>query len=620
MSKKNKKMDELEKYDEFGGNGGNAVQSGYNGYGAYDSPYGGLPYGGADPYALPAGAPAPENAETTERKKEHTKAGGYKAFSLILFLLAAGGLFVGLLSKWVSFFAPHITAGTDGALNSSLLGVIIEVFKGFGSETIWQRPPFSLENGLLGLCITLRYYFIFVLIAAVLVSLICTIVAFVNGGAAKKCMYTSAGFVLLAYGGLFLLTLISLSVGLSMVSTITGTAITLRDIIDMPTALIAGVTLLIIIFAAIIRKKGAGLLNAFTLLLTCAAIFAIFFPQVSLSGNTVLDAQLAFTKGAEINLVVRIAIIALVALSLLNLVVSCARLGATRRYPFDAVRYGLMFAAAALLAIMYIAKPASGTAPDWTSLSRLPVLLLLISTFTAFLTALLAAVVKSVKARKARKAEKAEELPPVDEEAQFAALAGGAAGSGTNPAHYTESRPEYVSADVEEMETEDGTPVYVINEPPAPAPAPKPAPAPLTDFEKNMAALARGERSSRKAESTDDYMPPRTPVQQPMQPPVFRPSLSKEPPRRPQPAPSSVYDNTQYTYDPFINSLTPQEKNEFGDIFIANKFGANAYLPAYVIGGDNREFFTKVFIYLGRYRDFVSVGLLEKMYAFVNRQ
>ena len=51
MSKKNKKMDELEKYDEFGGNGGNAVQSGYNGYGAYDSPYGGLPYGGADPYA-----------------------------------------------------------------------------------------------------------------------------------------------------------------------------------------------------------------------------------------------------------------------------------------------------------------------------------------------------------------------------------------------------------------------------------------------------------------------------------------------------------------------------------------------------------------------------------------
>ena len=175
-----------------------------------------------------------------------------------------------------------------------------------------------------------------------------------------------------------------------------------------------------------------------------------------------------------------------------------------------------------------------------------------------------------------------------------------------------------MSADVEEMETEDGTPVYVINEPPAPAP--KPAPAPLTDFEKNMAALARGERSSRKAESTDDYMPPRMPVQQPMQPPVFRPSLSKEPPRRPQPAPSSVYDNTQYTYDPFINSLTPQEKNEFGDIFIANKFGANAYLPAYVIGGDNREFFTKVFIYLGRYRDFVSVGLLEKMYAFVNRQ
>lgn len=600
MSKKKKNNDELEeKYDEFGGTGG--------GYGAYDAPY-----GMSEPYT----AEGTQDADTEAEEKVKVKAGGYKAFSLVLFLLAVGGLFIGLLSKWASFITLHLTAGTDGALNASLMGVIIEVFKGFGADSAWKMPTFTLDAGLFGICTQLRYYFIYVLILAVVVSLVCMIVAFVNGGKAKNCMYTSAAFILLAYGGLFLLTLISMSVGLSMVSAIAGNAITLSDIIDMPTAIIAGVTLLILIFAAIIRKKGLGLLNTLMLLLTCAATFAVFFPQVSENGNILFDVNNAFMKGAEMNMVVRIAAIALTALALFNLIVSVARLGAIKGFTFDAVRYGLMFAAALVLGIMYIAKPASGTAPDWTSIARLPVLLLLIASFAAFLVALLTAIVRGAKSRAKKKAENPEEAP-VDEEAQFAALSGAPLPAGSGQQQYAQPQPEYVPVNVEmEMETEDGTPVYVVSEP-APAPRPAPAPAPLTDFERDMAAIAKGERTARKAERRSDYTPPVPPPQP--QTPVFRPNLSKEPPRRPQPAPSTVYDATQYTYDPFINSLTAQEKNEFGDIFIANKFGANAYLPSYVIGGDNREFFTKVFIYLGRYRDFVSVGLLEKMYAYVNK-
>ena len=75
----------------------------------------------------------------------------------------------------------------------------------------------------------------------------------------------------------------------------------------------------------------------------------------------------------------------------------------------------------------------------------------------------------------------------------------------------------------------------------------------------------------------------------------------------------------QYTYDPFINTLTPSEKNEFGDVFIANMYGIHSYLPTYVIGGDNREFFQKVFIYLGRYRGYITQDLMEKIYAYVNK-
>ena len=65
--------------------------------------------------------------------------------------------------------------------------------------------------------------------------------------------------------------------------------------------------------------------------------------------------------------------------------------------------------------------------------------------------------------------------------------------------------------------------------------------------------------------------------------------------------------------------LTPQEKNEFGDLFIANRFGDLAYLPAYVIGGDNREFFRRVFIYLGKFRSHISPELLGKLYQYVSK-
>ena len=39
-------------------------------------------------------------------------------------------------------------------------------------------------------------------------------------------------------------------------------------------------------------------------------------------------------------------------------------------------------------------------------------------------------------------------------------------------------------------------------------------------------------------------------------------------------------------------------------------------LPDYVVGGDNTEFFRKIFIYLGQYRDRLPDSLLAKMYKY----
>ncbi len=70
------------------------------------------------------------------------------------------------------------------------------------------------------------------------------------------------------------------------------------------------------------------------------------------------------------------------------------------------------------------------------------------------------------------------------------------------------------------------------------------------------------------------------------------------------------------TFDPFIASLDDAERNEFTEIFILKIKGVMPELPDYEVGGDNKEFFRKIFIYLGQYRDRLSSALLGKMYQY----
>ncbi len=69
-------------------------------------------------------------------------------------------------------------------------------------------------------------------------------------------------------------------------------------------------------------------------------------------------------------------------------------------------------------------------------------------------------------------------------------------------------------------------------------------------------------------------------------------------------------------FDPFLITLTEAEKEQFIDLYVLKCKGLMPEIPGYVVGGDNKDFFNKVFIYLGQYREKIPAGLLAKMYKF----
>ena len=115
------------------------------------------------------------------------------------------------------------------------------------------------------------------------------------------------------------------------------------------------------------------------------------------------------------------------------------------------------------------------------------------------------------------------------------------------------------------------------------------------------------------------------PAQEPavQQAPVYNYNFSA--PAEPQPAAgagaTADYDfYNSRSFDPFIASLNSAEREQFTELFILKYKGATKNLPDYQVGGDNTEFFRKVFIYLGQYRDRIPDSLLGKMYQFAIRK
>lgn len=76
------------------------------------------------------------------------------------------------------------------------------------------------------------------------------------------------------------------------------------------------------------------------------------------------------------------------------------------------------------------------------------------------------------------------------------------------------------------------------------------------------------------------------------------------------------YEFYNRSFDPFLSGLSNQERAEFVDLYIVKCRGAMPEIPTYEVGGDNKEFFRLIFVYLGQYREKIPSGLLSKMYDY----
>ena len=67
-------------------------------------------------------------------------------------------------------------------------------------------------------------------------------------------------------------------------------------------------------------------------------------------------------------------------------------------------------------------------------------------------------------------------------------------------------------------------------------------------------------------------------------------------------------------FDAFIATLSDDERDEFIDLYVLKAKGAMPEIPTYEVGAENKQFFKKVFIFLGLYREKISSALLAKIY------
>lgn len=211
------------------------------------------------------------------------------------------------------------------------------------------------------------------------------------------------------------------------------------------------------------------------------------------------------------------------------------------------------------------------------------------------------------------------------------------------------ARPEPVIMDIEEEARPDGGEQLTINEAPRTEERARPVPPPPVMVaeeqpEKPKDMPVKAEAVSEAKPAAEEVKPQPAPEPKPApapapapefkpQPePAFRPQpepVRVQPTFTEQPAPAPAQSNVEtriYTIntiyggpsDDFLKKLTNDEKIEFVRTFVEKCNGAIGNIPDYHIGGNNKKFFSSVFIYLGRIRGMISDGLLNKMYKELN--
>lgn len=422
-----------------------------------------------------------------------------------------------------------------------------------------------LASGTVGKLMSL---FLYVIPAAMVVTVVLMIVALCSGKAAPamtRAIVFINFWVYAAYAAAMLA--VSLYYG------------NIERTFDIVMLAIAGASFLFYLIFSFI-KAGKGTWMTFVLFLLTAAFAGVCVYGITQSAQA-FKTLFASKDNSIINSLTKgdfykYAIVALAGIAGLASVISSIRMTTKKGYTFDLIRYLFhVLLAAALVYLAFTEKAFDGTKFYLYAFIALAI---------AAVQVLLVIVVLCAK-KKAKKlaAQETKEAPA--EETEAPAETKKEAAEETTAVETTVA--EETPAETQEEETEEAG-VYAeavryegpTAETAAPEAEPAPQPAPVYNY--NFAAPAAPQSG---AGNTADY---------------------------------DFYNSR--SFDPFIASLNGDEREQFTEIFILKYKGATSNLPDYQVGGDNTEFFRKVFIYLGQYRDRIPDSLLAKMYQFAIRK
>ncbi|HIU59275.1 MAG TPA: hypothetical protein IAC57_04135 [Candidatus Scatosoma pullistercoris] len=517
---------------------------------------------------LAEGSSQPAAEKTAPAKKK--KNVGYRILALILMIAPIVCFCLVKLNVIIS-----TTAGYAVYSGSTLLDAFLALFKTDGLKEFYEKAAGTVTGAASAGFDTYKIFgipvlsgagsvgkvmglLLYAMPAAIVVTLVMALIAVFSGKAAPA-MARAIAFVNFWVYGVYALCLL----------TVTLYYANLETTFDIVALAIAGACFLIYLVLSFIKAGKHTWMTLLLFLLTAAFAGAMIYGTVAAAEGIaalLANAEDSLISGVTKGDFYRYAIIAALGVSVLAVVVSSMRLCTKKGYGFDLFRYIVHFLVAGALLYFVFAE---GDLKDMQ-------LYVIIAAAIALVQIILVCIVISAKKAAKKKAVKEKVSETTEAVAE-------------QPA---EEKVTAETTETTETEEPEQTGVYVE----------------AVRYDVNTQEPAREAEPLTAAEAT--------------QAPVYNYNFTTQTEAQPAgPAATADYDfYNSRSFDPFIASLNATEREQFTEIFILKYKGETKNLPDYQVGGDNTEFFRKVFIYLGQYRDRIPDSLLGKMYQFAIRK
>ena len=271
------------------------------------------------------------NSNQRAQEIEVLKAAAYATVSALISLLGLGGLLIGYYTGGSP--AGHAIAGGAPILKGSLLGVVLEIIRGSISA-----PKAVAAAGIAGYLPLFMYIVVIVLIGVLLLSFMMTIAAILSPRFARGLCLQNGRMLFFCYGLLFL--------GNLLLNIFTNSE-TDSAYFDLSSFISAASIWGLLFFASLAENRAKTAANLVLFILSALCVCALMLPNMPL---TLAVNGLTFAKRDNLT---RYTLMALSVTVLINFVISVVRLGAKRRYPFDIVRFSILFVCAVALVTAY---------------------------------------------------------------------------------------------------------------------------------------------------------------------------------------------------------------------------------------------------------------------------